>query len=174
MNKTTNVPCSGHGHTCPLDLTKNTLGGGRLYHRAARAVRPVLVPVHGATSGYGGFGSDNGVTFTTQTTSGTNTGITAGTLGAAVVHQSGQMTVNDAQQGNNCNIGQEFLPVQDIKARPLDYSRTKKGPLTFGRKGLSGTIHKNSQDMKQPLLNQETSLQTCSETWGCSRNCKRR
>ncbi|ESU37972.1 Hypothetical protein DHA2_150732 [Giardia duodenalis] len=128
-----------------LDLTKNTLGGGAVISSCSQSCASCpSAGSCGAASGYGGFGSDNGVTFTTQTTSGTNTGITAGTLGAAVVHQSGQMTVNDAQQGNNCNIGQEFLPVQDIKARPLDYSRTKKGPFDFlaGR----GSFRHHSQE----------------------------
>ncbi|EFO62023.1 Hypothetical protein GLP15_3625 [Giardia lamblia P15] len=139
-----------------LDLTKNTLGGGAVISSCSQSCASCpSAGSCGAASGYGGFGSDNGVTFTTQTTSGTNIGVNTGIMGATVVRQSDQIAVNHAQQNNNCNAGQEFLPVQDTGVRTLNYSQTKNGPfdLLTGRRSFG---HRSQEQPKYKVTSSKS------------------
>lgn len=113
-----------------LDLTKNTLGGGAVVSSCSQSCASCpSAGTCGAASGYGGFGSSNGMTFTSQGGSGAGTGINAGVAGAAVIHQDGSVAVDSAQQDGSCNAGQGVFSMHDINIRSVDHSRIKKSSL---------------------------------------------
>lgn len=118
-----------------LDLTKNTLGGGAVVSSCSQSCASCpSAGSCGAANGYGGFGSGNGMSFTTQASSGTGTGINTGMVGAAVMHQGSQLATTDSarQDGSNkCNTGHEAIPMQDTKTGSVNRSWAWKNRLDF-------------------------------------------
>lgn len=118
-----------------LDLTKNTLGGGSVMSSCSQSC--ASCPSAGscsAASGYGGFGNSNGMSFTTQSSSGTGTSINAGIVGDAVIHQRGQLTTTGSAQQNidsYCNTGHEIIPIQNTRVESVNRSWIWKKPLDF-------------------------------------------